>query len=281
MAKGACETSYQKHEIIERLARGQLARACLFLNPRDRTLIIDMHAGDGRGVDQPQADLFGGTESVPTSLLAVSLGEALERAGINVDVYLCERSHARREQLRRVFGDRAEIVGNHEKLPPFAGCGYQWGLVLNDPNGPSDHGDETLQRIAREVARADFLININVGAINRINGLTGYSTNKAAPAYVGDPARVEALQRKYGWRTHGRQWMALLGRRHVLIPNWSYGTGSMRGSVILVTNAPQRTPKGYMRISEFTDRQETTDARRPLRRAHEGPSDTRRPHRTG
>lgn len=78
---------------------------------------------------------------------------------------------------------------------------------------------------------------------------------------------IDDVKRRYGWRNHGRQWMELLGRHHVLIPNWSYGTGSMRGSVILVTNAPQRTPQGYMRISTFTDRQETRDARRPLRRA--------------
>lgn len=80
-AKGENPASFVKHEAIERLAKGQVARARLFLNAGDSIAIIDMHAGDGRGVVQPAPDLFRGDESTATPILATEIGQSLRRDG--------------------------------------------------------------------------------------------------------------------------------------------------------------------------------------------------------
>jgi hypothetical protein len=167
-----------KHEEIARLAKMQAARARNFLKRGDRAVIIDMHAGDGHGVTGRQGDLFSGFESTATARLAIEIAAVLRDHGIVVDVYLCESAKDRRHSLQ-VFAGRATILRDHRKLPPLGI--YSWGLVLNDPNGPSKHGVDIMQRLAGEVPRIDFIIVVNEGACGRIAGVRGVSSDNKAP----------------------------------------------------------------------------------------------------
>lgn len=241
-AKGENPASFVKHEAIERLARGQVARARLFLNAGDHVAIIDMHAGDGRGVVQPEPDLFRGDESTATPILATGIGEALRRDGYRCDVLLCEKNRDRRSLLTPLAERGAQILGNHATLPPLD---YRWALVFNDPNGHGAHGDDVLRRVAQEVPKADFLIVVNEASLSRHIGVNP----EQEPGSFA--ANVAASATKHAWRLAPPEWARLLGRRQVIVSKSTYGRNAMKGRILLVSNAPQRTPRGYSLVSLF------------------------------
>ena len=239
--KGVNQTSFIKHEQIARLARAQANMARLFLVPGERCVIIDMHAGDGRGVLHPQPTLFWGDESTATPILAVEIGETLRRDGYACDIILCEKNRECRQRLSSILIDHdVTILGDHSTIPPL---NYRWGLTFNDPNGHGKHGDDTLRRIACEVPRSDFLIIVNEASLRRSNGL---KPDQEPGSFA---ATVFASTERHMWRLAPQEWAKLLGRRHVLMSQSTYGAYAMKGRILLVTNSPQRTPYGYNIIS--------------------------------
>lgn len=247
--KGENPDSFQKHERIAQLAKMQAARARNFLRPGARVVIIDMHAGDGHGVTQPQGDLFRGSESTPTARLAIEISTAMREArpDVTVDVFLCEKVRKRRKSLEP-FSGSATILTDHRKLPPLGR--YAWGIVFNDPNGPSKHGVELMQRLAGDIARLDFIIVVNEGALGRIAGVRGASTDGNAPIWATDADRARAIKDRYAWMTNPSQWARRLGRRHVLSSQSLYGSRAMKGRILLVTNAaPQRPQRNFSSVA--------------------------------
>lgn len=246
--KGANEASYIKHDTFWSLSIAQFRIAMLFLRPGDRMAIIDMHAGDGKGVLASQPDLFRGPKSIASAATAIRLADAARREGVICDVFLCERNRVSRRELVNQFSG-VQIIGNHATLPDLTK--YRWALTLNDPNGPRDHGDDVLRRIAKEVPLSDFLIVVNEIALDRIVGVKAPSANPKALAWSRDPARIAILHDLYGWRADPLAWARMIGRNHVLGSKTTYGKGAMRGRFFLVTNKPQRTPRGFTRFSIF------------------------------
>src|SRR5262249_20575457 len=100
---GKSAMSWKKHGMLWRIARGQ-AHAFRVTHPAARCVLVDMHAGDGAGVDLPQLDLFEPAVSRPSAEVAVHVARE-----IDADVILCEQHRAKRAQLAALFPD-ATIV---------------------------------------------------------------------------------------------------------------------------------------------------------------------------
>jgi len=170
-----------------------------------------MHAGAGEGIALPQLDFFREDVSFPTATLATRLSDIVQG-----DVILCERKVKERQQLTQKF-PHAVILADHADIPEQLGHGYDWALVLNDPCGYSEHGIETMQQIASQVA-TDWLIVFNEGSLMRILGMRPVVTQQEIP-FV---ARVRAARALYAWMAEPQAWAARLRARHmartVLIP---------------------------------------------------------------
>jgi hypothetical protein len=250
--KGINAHSFKKHELVDQLTRMQVARAGNFLRLDERALILDTHAGDAAGIKMDQPDFFRGDESRATPFIAMEAAAKLRKRGVLCDLVLYEKSpRARAELANRLNGEVVYLRGNHRSLLRWDSrrfAIYSWGLLLNDPNGPSDHGDEMLGFVATHVARMDLIIIVNESACERVNGVPGLSTNPDAPAWARSPEAAAAVHRKHCWRLDPLEWARRLHRRTVLEANRTVGKGAMKARVLLVTNAPpQRTPQNFTR----------------------------------
>lgn len=240
--RGINPASYKKHDLIAQLAAMQTARACTFLGHCDRVAIIDMHAGDAKGAKGRQPDFWRGDESRATALIACDMAAKFRKRGIVCDMLLFERSHAARDALAAQLAAQAKIhIGrNHRALLTWPGlCDYTFAVVLNDPNGPSDHGDEILAHVSRQIPRADSIIVVNEGFLVRLKGVGAVQTEK----FAGDVYRARD---QYLWRFDATEWARRLGRRYVLRSKITVGANAMKGRILLVTNAPpERTPRNF------------------------------------
>ncbi|HEY1430794.1 MAG TPA: hypothetical protein VGF39_04080 [Stellaceae bacterium] len=252
--KGINLLSHIKHDLLKELAGIQVAIAFIFLRPGDRVLIVDMHAGDAAGAQARQRDFWRGEESRATPFVAIDAAARFARRKIVCDLVLFEKSpEARRALIKRLTeeGHAAHVGGNHKALLnwPVRFADYAYALVLNDPNGPKDHGDEVLARIAREAPKADFLIVVNESACSRVNGVTGNSTDPEAPRWArSGPEAAEAVKRRHRWRLDPLEWARRLDRSYVLQSKVTVGTKAMQGRILLVTNfIPERPPANFIR----------------------------------
>lgn len=219
---GRSRQSHWKHEAIKRAMHRQLP----VLRKRGRGLIIDMHAGDGKETLHPQPDMWAGGALITTPHLALSHARI-------ADVWLCEKGREPRRTLIEGYGEQAKVLANHNKL---LNCldevrRYPWVLVLNDPNGPSEHGIEVMNQISHANAVSDFVIVVNRGAIKRILGV-GKSDNSANQFALN----VEASQPRYAWMMTPANWAKRLQKRHALatVPKWI--SNEMTAQIILVSN---------------------------------------------
>lgn len=265
--KGESEFSGIKHASIERIIRGQEAIARRIL-PFDASIALtDMHAADGFGSKAIQLDLLRGGESKATAVQIVECALRLRRAGYHaVEVYLCEKNNSRRTLLAARFRDvpGLRILKDHSELPSFRP--FIWALILNDPNGPGDHGDDTLQRIAKECRRADFLIVVNEGACERILGVRQPSANPKAVRWSRDPASIAAQHARIAWRLKPDEWGRRLGRRSVMVARSLYGCRGMKGRILLVSNAPARNAGFEISTVDGSGRQTPTASAEPAPR---------------
>lgn len=215
---GKSEASWLKHSLIVQVANAQahaLHHGIHFR--RGRGIIIDMHAGDGEGVEQPQVDMFGANPSRTTAQLAVQLARSIP----STDVVLCERDAGRRAALVECWPD-IPILSDHADAPALVDGRYRWALVLNDPNGPKAHGIEHMQEIARRVRACDFVIAVNDGAVGRCQG-------------VKDPKFHQGMS-KYAWMRDWHEWALRLNRKQIAVSNLTSQSNGFRHRILVVAN---------------------------------------------
>ena len=154
-----------KHELIKRVVGGQVG--VLRLKFGNDGVIIDMHAGTGEGIDiaRGQPDLFRDNISDATPALACRFAR---ESTPPARVILCESVFERREMLRNLYGNQADIVHSNSMLLRMDLSRYSWAIIMNDPNGPSAHALEVMQHIAGQVPHSDFVINVNESALGRL-----------------------------------------------------------------------------------------------------------------
>lgn len=245
---GRSKATSQKHHLIRRLAEGQAALALVsVLSKGGRAVVVDMHAGDGKGVEADQGELFYRSESRATPVIAASIAGMLRSRGVSCDLIFCERSKKAREKLWPLAEKhQAIIVRRHQDIKTQ---GYAWGLILNDPNGPGDHGDETLTRIARDMPRADFILVVNEGAIWEILSVKTPSSNPNALPWNRSVESIAAQHQKVQWRLDPEAWGLLLHRSAVLASHTLIKSNRMKGRILLVSNRPQTLPTGFQLFS--------------------------------
>lgn len=210
---GKSDNSWQKHDIINRVGMAQaygLDRGIIFR--RGRGVIVDMHAGDGNGVEQRQMSLLGPNLSRTTSELAVSLGRKL-----NADVVLCESNPIRRAHLQERWPE-IPVLKNHKEAAGLLSSSYRWALVMNDPNGCGKHGVEHMQAIASKVSICDFVIAVNEGSIKRNLGIQ----------------RPE--HQKFAWMIDYPEWGRRLGRKQVAVSRLIQQSNGFRHRILVVAN---------------------------------------------
>lgn len=157
---GKSERSYIKHDLIRKVAGGQIAAYRIKNN--GRIAIVDGNAGDGIGVDLPQADFFCQNMSTTTADIATRLAAS----ACDATVILCEKDKRKRAALTYRFSKAVVISDNANAIDAIpSDCGYV--LWISDPCGPAGHGVEAMASLAKSI-RSDFIIASNEGAVKRI-----------------------------------------------------------------------------------------------------------------
>ena len=221
---GKGERSYQKHEAVRRFLHRQMP----VLAKRGRGLIIDMHAGDGRETPHIQPDFFAGGALITTPHLAIV---AARKWG--ADVWLCEKSHAPRVALIAAYSQEATVLRNHNtldlRLAEIAAA--PWVIVLNDPNGHSQHGVDTMREIARANPCSDFIVVVNCGSLKR-HLAVGKSDNTGNEFALS----VEAAKERYSWMLEPEAWAQRLFKRQHVATEPMYLSNEMTAQVVLCSN---------------------------------------------
>jgi hypothetical protein len=237
---GKSEVSYIKHKLVERAAKGQ---ATVMGSRYGRGVIIDMHAGDGAGVDKPQLDLFEEhNPSCATAELATNLAEKLG----NTDVILCEHSAKQRALLEAEF-QNALILPDHSLAASHISNEYKWGLVLNDPNGPSDQGVEAMREIGERLKICDFVIVFNEGRTSALLKVRDTSAEtEASDSQHTNAAQIRGVREckhKYKWMlsedltiTNFSEWKKQIGRTRISTTGLVKATPHFRYRVLVVSN---------------------------------------------
>ena len=243
---GRGKYSHQKHELIERVAKAQVAIAGLprVLPRGSRIVLIDMMAGDGTGVPTEQISLFDEErrgESLPTpGILIEKCVPILEQRGHQPTVILCERNRQNRAKLTARYGQRATILNNCRELGKLPSGRFDYALVIVDPNGPADMNVDILAHLSDAVAKADFVIVVNEIAIRRHHGLR--PPEEQMHANVKGSAASREL---YVWQLEPQSWLHHIGRQQILVCHHTFGANGMMGRILLATNFAQRPPANF------------------------------------
>jgi hypothetical protein len=237
------EHSYIKHDLIQAALVAQVsALACT----RRHGLIIDLHAGDGKGHGTRQLAMpFEGDSIAECAASTASATLAVRTArATGSRVILCERNRERRQELERVFGEHGALVlGNHARLAEHVDpAAFPWVVVLSDPNGPKDQGVETMVWIARRNRFSDFVLTINQRAIK------GHSALKPDTDDTGKGN--ERLLRgsretrdRYTWMLVPERWRGTFGKKKAMISRATVKNPAFMGKVVLLTNYVGNLPK--------------------------------------
>jgi hypothetical protein len=195
---GKSARSYIKHDFVGKIVASQV-NAYRINRPDHKVVLIDGNAGDGEGVliDTYQQDLF--VEEVLSHPTPEILTDVAAQIG-NAEVVLCEKVYDRRIKLYSRF-PTAQIVGHHKEAPSVLRPDHRYALWLSDPVGPRDHGIEHMCRVANKIA-ADFVIILNEGALERINGTTSAGA-------------CETMRELYSGHIDPQFWREKLGKRYV------------------------------------------------------------------
>jgi hypothetical protein len=262
-SKGENPDSYQKHELVKDIVDAQIAVAGNFLRRQHSALIVDLHAGDGHGVEPAQGHLFGPQESIPTPLVAL---DAAMRLGsrCRVSLRLFELDLARHTTLQCEIARRnpqlaaISIERDHRGLSQFSFFrDYDYVLVISDPNGPRAAGADVLEEIALQRAgrRLDVVAVINVGALRRM-------ANVHAPDPASRAARAK-YEQSYWWHDKPEEWARRLDRQYVVATPEAarLGHGAMQGRIFLVTNFAAKPPRGFRLVFDAGNGQPSIDRR--------------------
>lgn len=199
---GRTDNSFRKHELLLQVIRGQ-CHAAHKINKRGRILLIDLHAGDGKGAPLPQPDLFLGilpSRTTPEILCTVSCEFP------NTHLLFCEKNRQRRARLAEIFPS-ACIIRNNTDAPLWITERYTYALIVSDPNGMG-HNLKAMQAIAQEIPRSDFVMTINERAFQRVLG--------GGEDWATHPTPI--VRRAYGaqekrWMLEPQQWRTRLKKR--------------------------------------------------------------------
>lgn len=200
---GVSPLSWKKHGLLWRAASGQ-GYAYRHKHPGTKCVIIDMHAGTGEGIPEPQLDLFGTPPAYPTPLLATRLGDRL-----GADVILCEQQRQAREQLAVRFPS-ATILADHAAVLDALNPAHRWALVLNDPCGYASHGLDVMDALSQRLA-VDWVIVFNEGALKQLLGMADVPL-RPDPPHV---ARIRAVRSHYAWMADPAAWGTRLQSRQM------------------------------------------------------------------
>lgn len=215
------ENSHIKHGLFRQVTDGQVAAFLSFLNRLrgKRALLIDGNGGDGVGVEKLQRDLL--DPDLDLSMTTPALLLRWKQRSNLVDVLICEKNKAHRENLTRLFPD-ATIIGDHAEAVNYVRSEHGYALWESDPCGPKDHGVEAMRAIAERIPASDFVIAFNDGATKRIEGTSSHLWSKARDLYT--PMRAPI------W------WADQLGRSHVACTPLQEGSNNFRYRVLVVSN---------------------------------------------
>jgi hypothetical protein len=228
---GKSATSWEKHELMRRALQAQAAKAQMALGGLG--VIVDMHAHDGHGVTAPQVDLFNNSESTSSAMLAFRVAHKH-----GADLVLCEKNKERMALLQQRFGDVPIYLTNNEKLLLLDWKYYTWAIVLNDPNGHSEHAVPVMQHIARQRGlRSDFIVMVNESSLLRhLNVAPSSDTDDDhvnAPAIKGSRAAAAA----YAWMQQPEQWRRKLFKRHVAHSAETTRGKAYRGRLLVLSDS--------------------------------------------
>lgn len=219
---GRTDKSHEKHDLVRRAMGGQIGAYRI----RNKGLIayVDGNAGDGEGVEQPQADLFRSNASITTAELVT---RAAEKDG-NAVAILCERNRGRRAVLKARFPN-AIIIGNNSKVLDALPSKCQHIVFVSDPNGPGGHGKEAMREIAMSIS-SDFVIVFNEQPFARMFGETKSSDPKIQKAFQTMTERYppEMLEATF--------WADWLGRKSLASTPLFIASQSFHYRVIVAAN---------------------------------------------
>lgn len=195
-------------------------------------VIIDMHAGDGNGVEiaAGQLDMFRPNVSDATPALAIRFANEGWPAA---KVFLCESNFKKRNKLRTIYGSDAEILRTNRELLKVDYSRFGWAIVLNDPCGPAHHALDVMQHISASVEKSDFIIVINFGALGRLAGVRPFGDNLDEDAKV---LGCRAKASEFAWMTDIDEWRSRLGKRNFAEAKVKVNNRAMKGKVVLLTN---------------------------------------------
>ena len=216
---GRSEHSWIKHDLFRKPVRAQ-SFAYRVRFPDARMLLVDANSGDGEGVARTD-DLF----RHPSEASAEMLNKIAAAAG--ADLCLCEKVKSRRLKLMERFGSSAVVLAKHEEVPALVLAGkYNYVLWLSDPCGYAGHGLEPMKQTARLCPRSDFVIALNIGAIDRLNGVNpddpwwGGTRQKWIPTEIAKPV----------W------WRDLLGKKQVSSSDVIEQSRGFKFKILVVSN---------------------------------------------
>lgn len=224
--------SYEKHQLVKRAAGGQAAILTKQFS-ENRGVIVDMHAGDGKGSTLPQFAFWEEALSDASPFIANRLANTLSPIP---DIILCESHFASRHQLDGCFRNQrnVKILQNNHSLLKIDFSQYAWGLTLNDPNGPRDHSVDVLEFLSQSMSKMDFIIVVNEGGIERHLGLKDRPLGTAKNATL--VRQAYETRERYKWMLDPEQWRTKLNRRRVAWSLRPVMNSAFHGRVIVVAN---------------------------------------------
>ena len=203
-------------------------------------MVIDMHASDGHGADEPQLvipfqdlDLFDLAISDASPITAERLARLCNPPA---DVLLCESSYEKRQRLRALFHhtQHVSILQNHTRLMQTDFSLYRWALIFNDPCGHSGHGVEVLEYLSRTIPKSDFIIVVNEGSLGRHLGMNENGEDNGENAHLIAGARE--TKEFYRWMLDPHQWRIRLGKKEVCWYGAKVMNKAFHGRVLVVSN---------------------------------------------
>lgn len=228
---GKSASSWQKHELIKAAIEAQAAKASKVF--RGKGVIVDMHAHDGGGVEHPQLDMFGDYDSTSSAGIALLIAR---RYGC--DLVLCEKKRERLMLLKDRFGSFPIYLPNHYHLMDFDFARYQWAIVLNDPNGPSEHGVDVLIDISSKPRLAsDFIVMVNDGALARLDGVRDCCPSDSEKPNGAMIIAMRQTKSAYAWMRDPQKWKETLGKRFVAYSHFTTSGNGYKGRLMMISNS--------------------------------------------
>jgi len=243
MAVGKGRNTWEKHVYIDKLLKGQVSK--LVATFGNNGLIIDMHSGDGIGVEKAQLSLFGHNESDTTPKIAIALGLKYKS-----DVMLCERNHVAHLTLKGIFSNHATFVKNNRKILKYNLESYDWIVAINDPNGPKDQSEEVMREISYRNKRSDFIVVCNESPIIRQRGISSDAPEKYTGALKNRLEGAVKAKNKYAWIKDPTILLRLLSKRSYVRSSHQVVNIGFRAYVYLFTNSIANVNKRFFDVYE-------------------------------